>query len=232
MIGYDIGTPTRAELVRFVRALGKHRYVAGRLHQIHAFVFEAAGARPGLEEAHAWATLTLADPDIDAASRDERLLRRSSDEELALALDAIWTDASARATLRARLEAVGATLDAVPFDEAAEDSMYPALIDAGWELLPLAALEADKHAGVIRALDAQPGDADYVVARFEEENTIPPVPSLYELPLLGGVELLDAFESDAEDAETFAPFAVWTQGHPVYLDYLLRGVAKVAKLRE
>jgi hypothetical protein len=218
--------------VRFVRALGKHRYVAGRLHQIHAFVFAAAGARPGLEDAHAWATRILADPDVDSASRDERLQRRSSDEELVLALDAIWHDVAAREALRTSLHAVGATLDAVPFDEGAEDTMYPALIDAGWELLPLSALEADKHAGVIRALDAQEGDADYVVARFEEENVIPPVPSLYELPLLGGVELLDAFESDHDDAQTFAPFAVWTQGHPVYLDYLLRGVAKVAKLRE
>lgn len=232
MIGYDIGTPTRAELVRFVRALGKHRYVAGRLHQIHAFVFEAAGAGPGLEEGHAWALRTLADPEVDVASRDERLLRRSSDEELALVLDAIWTGPDAQRVLRARLEAVGATLDATPFDEAAEHDVYPALIDAGWELLPLSALEPDRHAGAIRALDAQPGDADFVVARFEEESAIPAVPTLYELPLFGGVELLDAFTGDADDAETFAPFALWTQGHPVYLDYVLRGVAKVAKLRE
>ena len=232
MIGYEIGTPTREELVRFVRALGKHRYIAGRLHQIHAFVLAAAGPREGLEEAHAWSARVLADPSIDPASRDERLHRRSTDDELVRALDALFHDEAAQAALRTRLQAVGASFDGLPFDEANEEAIFPALVDAGWELLPLSALEPEKHAGVIRALDAQEGDADFEVARFEEENTIPPVPALYELPLLGPVELLHAFDGDDLYADTRAPFAVWMQGHPVYLDYLLRGVAKVAKLRE
>ncbi len=232
MIGHEIGTPTREELVRFVRALGSHRYVAGRIHQIHAFACMAAGPCEGLEHAHAWATQVLADRSIDPASRDERLLRSCSDDELVRVLDALFHDASAQAALRQRLEEIGASFEGLPFDEAREESLFPALIDAGWELLPLAALSPERHAGVIRALDAQEGDADYEVARFEEENTFPAVPALYELPLLGPVEILHAFDGDDLYADTRAPFAVWTQGHPVYLDYLLRGVAKVARLRD
>lgn len=232
MLAYEIGTPTREELVRFVRALGKHRYVAGRLHQIHAFAFAAAGAREGLEDAHAWATRLLADPSVDPASRDERLHRSCSDDELVRVLDALFHDEAAQHALRGRLDAIGASFDGEPFDEASEERVFPALVDAGWELLPLCALDPEKHAGAIRALDAQEGDADYEIARFEEENSIPPVPCLYELPLLGPVEMLRAFDGDDLYADTRAPFTVWTQGDPVYLDYLLRGVAKVARLRE
>lgn len=232
MFGHEIGAPTRDELVRYIRALGRHRYVAGRLHQVHAFVFEAAGARPGLEAAYAWAKALLADADIDPASRDERLWHRASDDELALALEAVWTDPSARAHLAERLAGVDAVESDFLFDELAEDTTFPVLVDAGWELFSLADLDREKHAGVIRALDAQDGELDYEVARFEEENTIPREASLYELPLFGRRELLDAFVSDAPDAETRAEFVVWAKGHPIYLDYVLRGVAKVAKLRD
>ena len=231
MIAHELGTPTREELIRLVRALGRHRYVAGSLHQVHAFVFEAAGAREGLAAAYAWAHGVLTAADIDPASRDERLLRRSSDDELVLALEAIWTDPAARERLAARLATVEAVSSDFLFDELAEETTFPVLVDAGWELLPLAALDPEKHAGVIRALDAQEGEADFEVARFEEENTIPAEASLYELPLLGKLELLEAFTDDAPDAETRAEVVVWAKGHPVYLDYVLRGVAKVAKLR-
>lgn len=231
MIAHELGTPTRAELIRLVRALGRHRYVAGCLHQIHAFVFEAIGPLPGLEDAHAWALRTLANPELDPGSRDERLQRRASDDELVCALEAIWTDPVARDRLRGRLGRIDAVTSAFLFDELAEDSTFPVLVDAGWELLPLAALDPEKHAGVIRALDAQEGEADFEVARFEEENAIPREATLYELPLLGALELLEAFESEQADAEARAVLPIWASGHPVYLDYVLRGVAKVAKLR-
>lgn len=211
-----------------LRALGKHRYVAGRLHQVHAFVLAAAGARPGLEAAYTWACDVL-DGEVDPASKDERLYRACSDDELADALAAVWNDPACADALRARLTSIEATVaEGEPFDEAGEDELFPLLVDGGWELLPLAELEAERHAGVIRALDAQGEDRDYEVARFEEANAVPFVATLFELPALGARELLAAF--DPSTGQTRAPFVLWTSGHPVYVDYVLRGVCKAVKL--
>lgn len=234
MEGHELGPLTRAEIVRLVRSLGKHRYVAGRAHQLHAFVFEAIGRAPGLEDAHAWMVRTLNDTELDPASKDPRLLRDATDEELALALEQLWTQPGVLERLAHRLEPLGLEFDpnALPFDELREEDIFPRLIDAGWELLPLAALDPTRHAGAIRALDAQEGELDYEVARFEEENTLPPLPTLYELPLFGVTELVFAFEDDEPEARTRAPFVLWAQGHPVYVDYVLRGCVKVAKLTE
>ena len=219
--------------MRFVRALGQHRYVAGRLHLVHAFVFDAAreaGPAPALEEAIAWSARVLADPDVDPASRDERLFRRATDAELSAALSVFWTPGGARdaACLRLaeRLEAIGVeppSPSVLPFDESAEDDVYPVLIDAGWELLPLASLDPERHKGAIAAFD------DFEVARFEEENAVPPRTPLHELPLLGALELLAAFD---ERGLSRAAFVLWASGHEVYLDYVLRGVMRAARLSE
>lgn len=60
------------------------------------------------------------------------------------------------------------------------------------------------------------------------ENAVPAVVTLHELPLLGAVDLLAAIDPRTEQVR--APFVLWQEGHPTYLDYVLRGVLKVAKL--
>ncbi len=100
--------------------------------------------------------------------------------------------------------------------------MFPILVDAGWELLPLAQLDFERHRGAIRSFD------DFEVARFDEESAVPSLVTLHELPLLGGVELLAPF--DDETRITRAPFVLWQQGHETYLDYVLRGALRAAKL--
>lgn len=235
MIGVEIEATTGDELVRFVRALGKHRYVASRMHVVHAFAIEAAAkatADPALDEAGAWAARTLGSGVIDLASKDERLFRRASDAELAAVVDAFWAAGDrtrvARDLLRERLAAidvdVGRETEREPFDEAREDDVFPVLVDAGWELLPIAAFDPERHKGAIQAF----GDPlAFEVARFEEENAIPKVVPLHELPLLGATELLGALDADGR---VRAPFVLWTEGNETYLDYLLRGVLRAAKL--
>jgi hypothetical protein len=236
MVGHEIAIAGGDELVRLVRALGQHRYVAGRMHLVHAFALDAARGDPALEEATRWADGVLGDPSIDAASRDERLVRRASDAELVATLAAFFAAGegdgegerrqAARARLRERLHAAG--LDSaeggrVPLDEAAEDDVFPLLVDAGWELLPLAALDPARHRGAIDAF----GDAlAWDIARFEEEGAVPPRSYLHELPALGPVELL------ADDA-ALSPFVLWCEGprDETYLDYVLRGVLRAAKLQ-
>jgi hypothetical protein len=223
MIGHEIGSFPGEDLVRLVRALGRHRYVAGRLHLVHAFAFDAAAAAdPILADAAAWAARALDAGVIDLDSKDERLFRKATDDEIAAVLAAFWIPgpemARARARLTAHLERIDALPDdgAVPFDETREDEVFPRLLDAGWELLPLSALDHERHKGAIQSFD------DFEVARFEEENSADPVVTLCELPLIGARELL----SDPASA----PFVIWTEGHESYVDYVLRGVIKSAKL--
>jgi hypothetical protein len=233
MIAYSLGTRLADEALRVVRALGSHRYIAGRLHLVHAFAFAAAqGDDAGvLAEGRAWALGVLSDPTVDAASRDERLWRRSGEAELAGLLAAFWAageraDAS-RSKLRELLSAHGLPEpEHAAFDETFEEAMHPVLVDAGWELTPLSALDPERHRGAIAAF----GDAlSFESACFEEQTSIPPVTPLVELPALGPVELLRGVSGDGALA---APLVAWAEGHPTYLDYVVRGVRRAAKLPE
>jgi hypothetical protein len=232
---FPVDLPARSidEVVRVVRALGKHRYVAGRLHMVHAFALEAAGRAPepapALSAAIEWAAAVLADETIEKDTRDPRLWRAASDEEVALVLEAFWRPGvgadMAAMQLMDRLESHGLEVaSGDPFDERAEDDMHPVLIDAGWELLSLAGLDPTRHAGAIAAF-GEP--IDFEVARFEEESAYEPVPSLQELPALGAAELLRGADGDGDLSDTLT---IWAQGHRTYHDYVLRGVARAAKL--
>ena len=222
-----------ADVIRVVRALGSHRYVVGRLHLVHVFALAALPeGLPELRAACAWASETLARQDVDPASRDEELWRRCTDAELAAVLDAFWTPGeAARASRRALEDLLGRHELSVPthppFDESAEDEMHPLLVDAGWELLPLTELDPQRHRGAMDAF----GDAlAFESARFEEETAIPVTTHLYELPAFGPVELLRG--ADDEGTLFGAPLVVWADGDETYLDYVIRGVRRAARLPE
>jgi hypothetical protein len=222
---------TAEEAVRLVRALGAHRYVAGRLVLVHAFAaaaLDAPEAPPALDEAIAWARAVLADPTVDPASKDERLFRTASAEEVTSLLLGFWTPSPpadrAHERLMDRLDAVGLDVGAhAPFDEEFEDDVHPVLVDAGWELQPLAALDRDRHKG---AIDAFGEPILFEAARFEEESAIPPLRYLQEFPVIGPVELLRGVDADGSLVE---PLVLWTEGHEVYQDYVLRGALRAAK---
>jgi hypothetical protein len=205
--------------------------VAGRLHLVHAFALEASLPSLELAEAKAWAAAVLGRADLDPSTRDEALWRRCSDAELTAVLAAFWAvgDSATRArdALAALLMRHGLPpASHVPFDEAAEDAMHPLLVDAGWELVPLTELDPERHRGAMNAF----GDAlGFESARFEEETAIPPQSHLYELPALGPLELLRGV---TEDGTLAAPLVVWAEGHEIYLDYVIRGVRRAAKLPE
>jgi hypothetical protein len=235
MIAYPTGARRADEALRVVRALGGHRYVGGRLHLVHALAFATVpddGVDADvLREPRAWAEQTLAAPALDAASRDERLWRRSTEAEIAAVLSAFWAPveraAVARASLRKRLTELELPLpEHAPFDEAFEEATHPLLIDAGWELLALSTLDPARHRG---AMDAFGHALAYESACFEEETAIPPVTHLYELPALGPAELL---MGTSDEGELKAPLVVWVDGDPTYLDYVMRGVRRAAKLPE
>lgn len=209
-----------------VRALGGHRYVAGRLILIHAAAFHSV-VSDALTDAQSWAAGILSASEIDASSRDERLWRRSTEKEVAAVLEGFWGAGgdAARAKLTSWLEAADLPVgDGTPFDEAAEEDIHPLLIDAGWELLPLAALDRERHKG---ALDAFGDTILFDAARFEEENVEPPHAHLAELAAFGPVEILRGANAAGLLTEDLM---LWTEGNATYHDYVLRGVLRAAKL--
>jgi hypothetical protein len=229
MDAHELPATTGEEAARVVRVLGKHRYVAGRLHLVHAFVFRAVDPGPDLAEAAEWARRVMADASIDKASKDERLFRASTEAEIALALAAFWGtgEARERAHTRLREHLHAAEIDVqehAPFDEAHEDEMFPVLVDAGWELLPLAQLDAERHRGAIESF----GEAiAFDAAKFEEDSRAEPEPYLQELPAIGPAELLSG---SMDDGTLATPLTLWTSGPETYHDYVLRGVLRAAKL--
>jgi hypothetical protein len=232
MIATPLPVSTAAEAIRVVRALGAHRYVAGRLVVIHALAFDAldtAERAAPLAEAIDWARTVLGDSDVETASKDERLFRKASMDELASVLEGFWTPGSCadrvHTRLMDRLQALELEVGGhTPFDEEAEEDVHPVLIDAGWELHPLATLDPERHKGAIQAFDEP---ILFSAARFEEENSIPPQRHLQELPLLGCVELLRGVDPDGTLLE---PLVLWTEGNDTYHDYVLRGVLRAAKV--
>jgi hypothetical protein len=221
------------DALRAVRALGSHRYVAGRLHVAHAFALAAIRDAAGsvLAEPCGWARAILDDPRVDAGSRDEALYRRISDAELLAVLDTYWAVGDSARGARDRLRALVAQheLDVppgIPFDEAREDDMHPLLVDAGWELLPLSELKPDAHRGAIAAFGTA---VAFSAACHEEEAALAPRAALMELPALGALELLGF----ADDEGTLTqPLVVWVDGNETYLDYVMRGVRRAARLPE
>jgi hypothetical protein len=225
----DLPVETADDAARLVRALGQHRYIDGRLHLVHAFVFLALDSAPELEAALEWARGVAADPSIERASKDERLWRRSSEIELAHALRAFWGPGDARERAHARLRELLAAAeialsDAAPFDDEGEDGIFPILIDAGWELVPMARFDPQRHKGAIEAF-GEP--ILFEAAKFEEESRFEPEAYLQELPALGPRELLDGASAEGTLA---APLTLWTSGPDAYHDYVLRGVLRAAKI--
>jgi hypothetical protein len=231
MLARPLLASTGEEAVRVIRALGAHRYVKAHLHLVHALAFDALAhaEAPELSDACEWARGVLADSSIEADSKDPRLLRTATPSELCAVLAGFWS-ASARADVaheRLLERAHGLGLDvgkSALFDEAAEDEIHPVMVDAGWELHFLSELDPVRHRGVVEAYD---DPILYESARFEEENAIPKLPLLQELPALGLLELLRGVDADGELA---TPLVLWTEGDDVYHDYVVRGAHKAAKI--
>lgn len=226
MEGHVLPARDPTDVGHLVRALGGHRYVAGSLILIHATAFHSVVSE-ALGEAQAWAAAILEGGEIDASSRDERLWRRSTEKELAAVLEGFWGAGgeAARLKLASWLQAVDLAVgDGTPFDEEAEDDIHPLLIDAGWELLPLATLDPERHKG---AIDAFGETILFEAARFDEENEVPPRAHLTELPAFGPVEILRGVNASGLLTEELV---LWTEGNATYHDYVLRGVLRAAKL--
>jgi len=219
MQAWSFAARTPEEVGRLVRALGKHRYVREVDHRVHWTIDKAlADSAPFRRHAEAFEALRSRDPEIDPASRDPRLWRSCSADEVTAVLDAFWMPAPElpdRVETLLRLTAeLGLLPMHEPFASPPDDPPHPELVLLDWMLLPVDELDTERHAGALAALEDSGDEID------------PSAPIYQEGPALALPELVGGAHNGvlAED------FLIWADGPYAYVDYVLRGVAKAAKL--
>lgn len=205
---------------RLIRALGKHRYVKEVDHRLHYLVDAALVDRPAFKQkSDAFADLCAQNPDIELGSRDPRLWRAATADEIAEVLEAFWApDAD---ELRGRLAELFAHAGlAAPaqaaFEQNPEEPQHPELVLLDWVLHPIDALDAERHEGVLNALEES------------DEAYHPSEPIYQEGPSLGLRELCEG----TEDGVLVADFLIWSDGPYAYANYVFRGASRAAKLEE
>ncbi|NUP08797.1 MAG: hypothetical protein HOW73_22340 [Polyangiaceae bacterium] len=210
------------EVARLLRCLGKHRYLQETDHRIHWTVDHVLKDLPAFApHAAAFKALTAKNADLDVRSRDPRLWRAATADDAIGVLTAFWSggdDAIARREELVRLfqehELPIAEHDA--FKSNPELPPFPELILFDWVLLPIDQLDADRHAGVLAALEGS------------TEEAHPSEPIYQEGPAFTIVELCEGAPLGIlEDDMT-----IWSDGPYEYADYVFRGVSKAAKLPE
>lgn len=220
MFAWAFAARTADEVARLLRSLGKHRYVREVDHRVHFAVDRALRDRPPFSRyAAEFDALSARDRELDLTSRDPRLWRQATADEIALVLEAFW--GAGEGAQAAREQLVGALAAAKiplsehePFNAPIEEPPHPELIQLDWELFPVDELDADRHAGAFAALEDS-GD---------EIN--PSEPIHQEGPVIACSELI----AGTRNGVLVSEFLVWSDGPYAYADYVLRGASKAAKL--
>ncbi len=220
MFAWSFAARTPEEVARLLRSLGKHRYVREVDHRVHWAVDRALADHEAFApHAAAFEALRKRDPSLEPNSRDPRLFRAATTDEVIAALSIFWS--ADEDAVRAREGLLGALLaegitpaEHAPFSCSAESPPYPELIQLDWVLLPVEELDTERHAGALSVLEDS----------GEELN--PSLPMYQEGPILASPELIEGAPNGvlAED------FMVWSEGPYPYADYVLRGAARAAKL--
>jgi hypothetical protein len=221
MLAWSFAARTPAEVAALLRALGKHRYVREVDLALHAAVDLALADDPRFAPHAAVVEHRRRAGDLDLASRDPSLWRRTDVEDVAAALAALWdagpAGAHARARLREVLEGLGLPPPPhAPFEADPEEPPHPELVLLDWVLHPIVDLDPERHAGALAALEAAGEEVD------------PSAPVYQEGPCLAAPELLEG----APGGVLVADWITWSDGPYAYTDYVFRGAAKAARLAE
>ncbi len=222
MLSWTFAASLLDEIARLLRAMEKHRYLREVDHRLHFSVDVAMNDKPSFA-AHAskFEALCKREPELDRRSRDPRLWRSATVEEIIEVLTAFWGPSDAAEPRRERLldtfKDVGLEIpEHLPFESDPERPPFPELILLDWSLLAVDQLDPEKHAGALAALEG------------ETDEYKPSEPVYQEGPAISIVELCDGapFGILAED------FSLWSEGPYAYADYVFRGVSKAAKLED
>ncbi len=220
MYGWSFAARMSDEVTALLRVMGQHRYVKEIDHRIHWSVDYALRAQPPFgEHADQFARWLGEHPQADLGSEQPELWRSASAEEIIAVLELLWAPTDQGQQLRQQLARVlrehGVSKPShQPFTSEPEQPPHPELLLLNWELLPVEQLDAERHAGALRALDDSTAKAD------------PSAPVLQEGPPLAEPELCDGVHNGVLPVD----FVLWADGPYRYTDYVFRGVSKAAKL--
>jgi len=208
------------EVASLLRALGKHRYVKEVDHRIHFTVDRALADIPSFA-AHAakFDDRIRREPGLELVSRDPTLWRPATIDDVIGVLTAFWGSGDA---VDRRIDRLAEVLEELnieipehePWDVSPDDPPFPELVTLDWVLLPIDELDADRHKGVLDALEGS------------REEVNPSAPIYQEGPTISAVELADG----APNGVLVGEFLMWSEPPYAYADYVFRGASKVAKL--
>ena len=221
MLAWTFAARMIDEVARLVRALGKHRYIKEFDHRIHWSVDEALSDLREFDAARALFEKRRIEEGLELGSRDPRLWRSATADEVVAVLTAFWSPSDEaierRRKLVVALQSAGLPIaEHAPFESDPESPPFPELLLCDWTLLPVDELDVESHAGVLAALEDS----------GEEVNASEPL--CMELPALSVVELCDG----APMGILAADLVVWSETPYAYADYVFRGVSRAAKLPE
>jgi hypothetical protein len=224
MLAWSFAARTAEEVASLLRALGRHRYLREASYALHWSVDEALASVPAFAPIFAPAASAFRvrrehERELDPSSRDPSLWRQITLDELLAVLTAFWSpgeDANeARARLAEVLQAAELSLgDHQPFAADPEEVPHPELVLVDWELLAIDALDSERHAGALAALELAGEEVDVSAPVYAEPSAL-----AYPELALG-----------APNGVLVADFWVWCDGDYSYVDYVFRGVARAAKL--
>jgi hypothetical protein len=210
------------ELARLLRSMEKHRYLREVDHRVHWTLDRALRDLPAFApHAERFEKACAADPELRPGSRDPRLWRAATVEEVIALFTAFWApgeEAEARkAALLAMFEEHELAIPThEPFETDPETPPFPELLELNWVLKAVDELDADRHAGVLAALE---GSSDEVH---------PSEPIFQEGPSFSLAEICDGAPMGILPDD----FVLWSEGPYEYADYVFRGVSKAAKLED
>lgn len=220
MLAWTFPARTADEVGALLRALGRHRYVQEVDHRLH-WAVDRALAHHDRFAPHAARLSALAaeDRNLDLSSRDPRLWRKADADDIALALSLFWEPNGRLAEAHERLLSVlaEAGLDLpvhAPFRSDPEDPPFPELLELNWVLFPVEALDAERHEGALRAMEAAAEEVDVSAPVYQEG------------PCIAAPELVRG----TRNGVLFEPWVMWSDGPFSYSDYIFRGAAKAARL--
>lgn len=221
MLAWSFAARMVDEVARLLRALGKNRYVREVDHRVHWAVDAALVDLPAFaEHAHAFEARRRNEPDLELGSRDPRLWRPASVDEVIAVLTAFWgpgeeADARAERLADALLAAGIEVPEREPFEADPDEPPFPELVLLDWVYFAVDELDAEQHAGALAALEAA-----------GEPVEAPSEPVYVEGPSIGPAELTLGAPHGVLDDDLL----VWADGPYAYVDYVLRGASKAAKL--
>ena len=220
MFAWSFSARTIEEVASLLRAMSRHRYLREAEFSVHWTVDEALADDPRFaEHAARFRERRSQEADLDVTSRDPTLFRKVSLDDIIATLGLFWNPeppaARASERLRRTLESSEMALAThEPFQADPEDPPHPELILLDWELFPIDELDSERHAGALRALELMGEEVNVSAPVYQEAVTL-------AYPELSSGSPRGVLPTD---------FLIWSDGDYSYVDYVLRGVAKAAKL--